>query len=74
MNDKPKDRLTTLGTVLVILGVVVWGVYAAARWGLGWQVTGRQFLPYHLAGVVPGMLLRRRRWLQGLLRNLLGKT
>lgn len=74
MSEGSKDRLTTLGTVLVILGVAVWAVYAAARWAMGWQVTGRQFLPYHLAGVVPGMLLRRRRWLQGLLRNLLGKT
>lgn len=74
MDAKPKDRLTTLGTVLVILGVAVWGVYAVGRWGLGWQVTGRQFLPYHLAGVIPGMILRRRVWFLGLLKGLSGKA
>ena len=65
-----KNLLTTLGTVLVILGVAVWGVYAAVRWGLEWDVTGREFLPYHLAGVVPGMILRRRRFFQAIIRRL----
>jgi hypothetical protein len=65
-----KDLLTTLGTVLVILGVAVWGVYAVVRWGMHLEVTGRQFLPYHLAGVVPGMILRRRRFFQAIFRRL----
>ncbi|MBN1843708.1 MAG: hypothetical protein JW883_15700 [Deltaproteobacteria bacterium] len=65
-----KNLLTALGTVLVILGVAVWGVYAVVRWGLGWDVTGREFLPYHLAGVVPGMILRRRRFFLGIIRRL----
>lgn len=74
MEGKSRDRLTTLGTGLVMLGVAVWGVYAVGRWGLGWQVTVRQFLPYHLAGVIPGMILRRREWFLGLLKAMSGKT
>ena len=60
---RDKDLLTTTGSILVALGVAVWGVYALLRWGLGWDVTERQFLPYHLAGVIPGMILRRRSFL-----------
>ena len=63
------DRWTILGTVLLWLGVAVWGVYAVMRWGLGRDVNAAAFLPFHLAGVIPGVLLRRRRWLlRGLAR------
>lgn len=74
MGDEKKDGLTTLGTVLVVLGVAVWGVYAVVRWGLDWNVTGRQFLPYHLAGVIPGTILRRRQFFKGLAKRLFGKS
>jgi len=60
MGTQKKDVLTRCGTILVVLGVAVWAVYAISRWGVGLEVTGRQFLPYHLAGVIPGILLRRR--------------
>ncbi len=66
---RDKDLLTTTGSILVALGVAVWGVYAFQRWGLGWDVTGRQFLPYHLAGVIPGMILRRRSFLLRIVRK-----
>lgn len=56
----PRDRWTLAGTVLLWLGVAVWGVYAVVRYGLGGDVTASQFLPFHLAGVIPGVLLRRR--------------
>lgn len=65
-----RDLLKTLGNILLALGVGVWGAYAVLRYGMGWEVTGRQFLPYHLAGVVPGMILRRRRFFQGVVRRL----
>jgi len=74
MEEKDRDWLTTLGTALVVVGVAVWGAYALVRWGLRWEVTGRQFLPYHLAGVIPGMILRRRRLLHRLLKRLSGKS
>ena len=61
MVHKKKDLLTILGRLLVFFGVMVWGVYALVRWGFGWEVTDRQFLPYHLAGVIPGMILGRRK-------------
>jgi hypothetical protein len=63
MDIQKKDVLNGFGTTLVVLGVAVWAVYAVSRWGVGLDVTGRQFLPYHLAGVIPGMLLRRRHFL-----------
>jgi hypothetical protein len=74
MDEKRKDNLTRWGTVLVVLGVAVWGVYAVGRWGLGWDVTGRQFLPYHLAGVIPGMILRRRKFFCRLFKHLFGRS
>jgi len=70
MQFRKKDRLSQMGSVLVALSVAVWGVYALVRWGLGWEVTGRQFLPYHLAGVIPGVILRRRRFLLQIVRKI----
>lgn len=70
-NTRKKDPIRTLGTVLVVAGVAVWVVYAVVRYLLGWQVTGRQFLPYHLAGVVPGAVLRRHRFFRDLIGRLL---
>lgn len=69
MARKNQDRLTTLGSLLVFLGVGVWGVYAVMRWGLGRTVVLGDFLPYHLLGVVPGALLRHRRLLLRLFRG-----
>ncbi|MFZ4855019.1 MAG: hypothetical protein ACOYL3_01360 [Desulfuromonadaceae bacterium] len=46
------------GTILFYLGGVVWIVYAVVRYVLGWDVTIRQFLPYHLAAVIPGIVLK----------------
>ena len=40
------------------LGGSVWLVYAACKYALGWDVTIRQFLPFHLAAIIPGVLLR----------------
>jgi hypothetical protein len=71
VDKREKDLLKILGTILLFLGVAVWGVYAVLRFGLGWDVTARQALPYHLAGVVPGVILRRRRFFLGIVRRLL---
>lgn len=62
------DRVTTLGTCLILLGVSVWGVYAVCRWGFGWEVSGRHFLGFHLAGVIPGSILSRWRLLKRLFK------
>jgi hypothetical protein len=72
MADKKEiDLLKIFGTILLTAGVAVWGVYAVLCFGMGWDVKARQFLPYHLAGVVPGTLLRRHRFFWGIVRRLL---
>jgi len=69
-DKKKKDRLRTTGTILVIAGVAVWVVYAIVHYGMGYDVTGRQFLPYHLAGVVPGTVLRRHQFFGRIIKRL----
>ena len=54
-----QKSLARLGTVLFYLGGAVWVLYAAGKYLLGWDVSLRQFLPYHLAAVIPGVLLKR---------------
>jgi len=68
---KERDLLKILGTILLAVGVSVWGAYAVLRFGMGWDVTARQFLPYHLAGVVPGMILKKHRFFRGIVKRLL---
>jgi hypothetical protein len=68
---KERDLLKILGTILLAVGIGVWGAYAVLRFGMGWDVTARQFLPYHLAGVVPGMILKRHRFFWGIVKRLL---
>lgn len=70
MGKSTRDGLERVGTVLIYLGVAVWAVYVVARYAMGMEVTGRQFLPYHLAGVVPGAILRRYRFFVRLGRRL----
>jgi hypothetical protein len=36
----------------------MWGVYAVGKYLLGWDISDRQFLPYHLMMIIPGMVLR----------------
>ena len=54
-----QKSITRLGNVLFYTGGAVWLVYAVGKYLLGWDVSVRQFLPYHLAVVIPGVLLRR---------------
>ena len=66
-NAQSSDSLTLLGNIALALGVGVWVVYGVMRYGLGRDVSAISFLPFHLAGVIPGMVLRRRRALMRLL-------
>ena len=54
-----QKSLVRLGNVLFYIGGAVWLVYAVVKYLLGWDVTIRQFLPYHLVAVIPGVLLKR---------------
>ncbi len=47
------------GTYLFYLGGAVWLVYALAKYLFDWDVSLRQFLPYHLGAVIPGVILKR---------------
>ena len=40
------------------IGGFVWLAYAVAKYLLAWDVNIRQFLPYHLAAVIPGIILK----------------
>jgi hypothetical protein len=66
---KGRDWVRTIGTVLVIMGVSVWGVYVIERYVLIMDVHSLQFLAYHLAGVIPGTLLRHHRFFIGLVKK-----
>jgi|GEM_PF-3488573 hypothetical protein len=57
-----KDWVRSLGTVMVVAGVGMWIPYAVGKYLLGWAITDRDFLPYHLAVIIPGMILRYYRF------------
>jgi hypothetical protein len=46
------------GMVLIYLGGCVWVLFGIVKYLLGWDVTIRQFLPYHLAAIIPGVALK----------------
>lgn len=48
-----------LGTILFYIGGSVWVAYAAAKYLLDWDVTVRQFLPYHLVTIIPAIVIKR---------------
>ena len=66
-----KDWIQIVGAILVILGLGVWVVYVIERYFLHMDVTDRQFLPFHLITIIPGMLLWQHRFLRGLIKKLL---
>lgn len=59
---KDRDWVQTLGTLLIGVGVSMWIIYAVGRYALGWNITDREFLPYHLVTILPGMILRYHRF------------
>lgn len=52
------QSVKNVGTILFYIGGCVWIVYTVCKYLLGWNVTLRQFLPYHLAAVIPGIILK----------------
>lgn len=48
----------TAGRVLIAAGIGVWLVFVAV-WALGGHPDAGRFLPFHLAGVIPGAILSR---------------
>ena len=67
--EKATSKIRRLGRLLILAGVAVWAPYFVLK------VAGRDpqlayFLPFHLAGVVPGAILSR--WHQ--IKRLLGRS
>ena len=56
-----------LGRVLILAGVAVWVAFGMV-WLAGDEPRSAAYLPFHLAGVIPGAILSRwdaaRDWLQ----------
>lgn len=62
-------RSTTLGNILILLGVLVWPVYAYAEAQSPEKVAVLPYLTAHLALVIPGALLGGR----GIIRRLFSR-
>ena len=60
--------LERIGRRLIVVGVLVWVVWLAVKLA-GGRPQLEYYLPFHLAGVVPGAILSRwsvlRRWSRG---------
>jgi len=54
--EAPRNRviLRRVSTVLLVLGVSVWGVYFGLKWGTGVEREVTPFLIAHLSGVLTG--------------------
>jgi hypothetical protein len=52
-----KNNLHMAGHLLILLGILVWAPYLYLKLGLGQPVEVMDFLPYHLTGVLGGVLL-----------------
>ncbi len=48
------------GRLLIAVGVMVWAVYAVV-WLAGGEPDVGRFVPFHLAGVIPGAIMSRWR-------------
>lgn len=66
-----KPWMIKTGNILIFVGVSMWGVYAVGKYLLGWDITDRQVLPYHLMMIIPGMLLRHY---SGMLGKFFGRS
>ena len=52
-----RNNLHTAGHILILLGILVWAPYLYLKLALGQPVEVMDFLPFHLTGVLGGVLL-----------------
>lgn len=52
-----KNVLHTLGHGMILLGILVWAPYLYSKLIIGQPVVVMEYLPYHLTGVLGGVLL-----------------
>lgn len=58
MTPMEKASRRRLGRGLIYAGVAVWVVYVVVAIG-GGEPDGAKYLPFHLAGVIPGSIISR---------------
>jgi hypothetical protein len=57
MHPPERNFLHTAGHILILLGILVWAPYLYSKLALGQPVEVMNYLPFHLAGVLGGVLL-----------------
>jgi hypothetical protein len=68
-----RNILNLVGHALILLGILVWAPYLYSKLVLGQPVEVMRYLPYHLAGVLGGILLHVLSYLIERQRNLLAE-
>jgi hypothetical protein len=53
-----KKIMKRIGAVLFYIGGLVWVIFTVAKYLLDYDVSASQFLPYHLAAIIPGVILK----------------
>jgi hypothetical protein len=57
MLPNKRNTLHTAGHILILLGILVWAPYLYLKLALGQPVEVMNFLPFHLTGVLGGVVL-----------------
>lgn len=57
MMPNKRNTLHTAGHILILLGILVWAPYLYLKLAMGQPVEVMNFLPFHLTGVLGGVLL-----------------
>lgn len=70
MKYKQLNKWDTVGVGMILVGGSVWFLYAAMRWGFGLDVDSGIFLLHHLGFIIPGMLIKRRKFLLNTIKKL----
>jgi hypothetical protein len=68
-----RNILHIAGHILILLGILVWAPYLYLKLALGQPVEVMDFLPFHLTGVLGGVLLHVLSYLIERQRNLLAE-
>lgn len=58
MRIRPVNR-RRWANILITIGVAAWIPHGVLKYGLGQEIPVYPFLAWHLAGILPGFLLRR---------------
>lgn len=70
--EKARSKIRRLGRLLILAGVAVWVPYFVLKVG-GRDPQLAHFLPFHLAGVVPGAVLSRWHLIRQVLKRNKGR-